>query len=273
MENLKKDAKRFVKKALVRSGLWDPFRKPFKALEFETTAYCNRKCSYCPVSLYDRTGPLDGRYMKEDVFLKMVGDLESFQFSGLIAPHLYGEPLTDPRLTKWMSILRKSLPRSTIKVVTNGDFLDKKKFDDLIAAGVNYFNISKHGATLPKALIELIDSLTPQERKKRFNVLDFYQDYKNQQSMLNTRGGEVHLRHQSLQKKRNPIACSFVVYPVLNTYGELILCCNDYHNDHTFGNIMEQHLLDLWNSPKNMEVRKRIFKAYFDLPICQNCYM
>jgi cyclic pyranopterin phosphate synthase len=267
------EAKRFVKKVLTRTTLWDPFRKPFTGIEFETTAYCNRKCSYCPVSSYDRTGPLDGRYMKEEVFEKMVSDLQSFHFRGLIAPHLYGEPLTDPRLTKWMGVLRKSLPDATIKVVTNGDYLNEKKYKDLIEAGVNYFNISKHGATLPKALTDLIDSLPADEKKKRFNILDFYNDFKEEQNMLNTRGGDVTLKPSQLKKKRNPIACSFVVYPVLNTYGDIILCCNDYHNDHVFGNIMDRPLLELWQDPKNLELRRRIFKAYYDLPICQNCYM
>ena len=63
--------KRIIKKTLAQVGFFDPFREVFKEIEFETTAYCNRKCVYCPNSKYERLGSEDGRYIKEDVLEKL----------------------------------------------------------------------------------------------------------------------------------------------------------------------------------------------------------
>ena len=56
-------AKRTIKTALARMGVLDGFRKPFNYVEFETTAYCNRACTYCPVSMYERPGDENITYM------------------------------------------------------------------------------------------------------------------------------------------------------------------------------------------------------------------
>lgn len=259
-----------LKKILAQLGFLNPFREPFKEIEFETTTFCNRKCVYCPNSKYERTGSEDGRYMKEEVFEKLLSDLSDIDFRGLIAPHLYGEPLTDPRLVSWISKIRKTLPKSRIKVVTNGDFFDEKKYIELTTAGTDYFCISKHSSSLSQNVTHLMSTLKEEERLKKFKIFDYYEDFKNKQIMLNTRGGEVNLKKNSL---RHPICCEYVSYPVINTFGDLILCCNDYHGRYVFGNIMKRHLLEIWQDPYNIKLRKRIYKGRFDLPICQNCWI
>lgn len=270
MKVLVRPFKRIIKKTLAQVGVFDPFREVFKEIEFETTTYCNRKCSYCPNSKYERIGSENGRYMKEDVFEKLLRDLSDIGFQGLIAPHLYGEPLTDPRLVSWISKIHKILPKSIIKVVTNGDLLDEKIYDDLTNAGVDYFYVSKHSPNLPQNVAYLLNTLTEENRLKRFKIIDFYEDFKNKQTMLNTRGGEIKLNKKKLS---HPICCEYVSYPVINTFGDLILCCNDFHGHYVFGNIMRRHLLEIWQDTNNIKLRKRIYKGHFDLPICQNCWI
>ena len=47
LDSLKKyNSKDLLKITLSRLGLRNPFNKMFKVIEFETTAYCNRKCNY-----------------------------------------------------------------------------------------------------------------------------------------------------------------------------------------------------------------------------------
>lgn len=260
--------KKNIRKYLARLELIDPFRKPFHEIEFETTSYCNKKCAYCPNSRYQRSGSENGRYMKEEVFEKLLSNLSDMSFSGLIAPHLYGEPLTDPRLADWMSKIRKTLPHCTIKVVTNGDFLNRKKYYGLIDAGVNYFFISKHGPHLSGGVNELLAALSEEERSRRIRILDFYEDNRNGQKMLNSRGGDVTLT----KKLQRPPYCAYVAYPVINTFGDVILCCNDFHGRYVSGNISDRHLVEIWRDPENVRLRKRIYKGYYELPICRNCW-
>lgn len=262
-------ANRIAKTALARAGVLDGFRKPFNSVELETTAYCNRKCTYCPVSMDKRAGDEDGVYMSEKTFEKIMSDLKSMNFQGKIAPHLYGEPLSDPRLTRWMGRIRKELPQAIIRLVTNGDFLTRIKYHELIEAGVTYFDLSKHSHRWPPELEQLLSELTLEEKSKRLRIRDFWSDYQQQQEMLNTRGGMVKLK----VVKEHPILCGYVTYPVINTFGDVVLCCNDYYSEHKFGNVNERHLLEIWQDPKNVRTRRQIYQGIFDLPICQNCYM
>ena len=219
--------------------------------------------------MYPRNGDQDGRYMKEEVFSKLISDLVELNYQGLVSPHLYGEPLTDPRIVEWVKALRDALPKAQIKVVTNGDYLNKDIYQKLVSAGLSFFHLSKHGESLSKSCLDLLDSLSKEEKDRMFTLIDFYSDFKTDQTLLNTRAGEVKLKI----KKKNPIMCSYVSYPVLDTFGNLILCCNDYHSEHKFGNIMDSSLKEIWFSKKNIETRKRIFKGHFDYKICQDCYM
>lgn len=261
--------KRSVKIGLARLRIVDPFRRLFEDVEFETTAYCNRKCTYCPVSMHERPGDENGTYMREETLENLLSSLREISFGGRVAPHLYGEPLSDSRLVKWMAKVRNALPKCTIRVVTNGDYLTQNKYKELIEAGVTYFDLSKHSSHWPIELETLLSSMSEEEKSKRLRIRDYYSDNKNKQVMLNTRGGEVKLR----VKKEHPVWCGYVIYPVINTFGDVVLCCNDYHSEHKFGNINQRSLLDIWLDPKNIKLRRRIFQNYFDLPICQKCYM
>lgn len=259
--------KRKIKKITANVGIMEPFHGSFKEIEFETTTFCNRKCVYCPDSKYERVGAEDGRYMKEEVFEKLLKDLSDIGFQGLLAPHLFGEPLTDPRLVNWVSKIRKTLPISTIKIVTNGDYLNENKYTEFMYAGVDFFCISKHSPELPKGVVAILNKLNKEEQLKKMRILDYYEDYRNKQAMLNTRGGDIHLK----KKLKHPVCCQYVLYPVVNTFGDVILCCNDFHSRYVSGNIMDRPLLEIWQDPKNIHLRTRIYKGHFDFPICQNC--
>lgn len=263
--NLRSD----IMQILARCNVIDPFRNMFHALEFETTVFCNRKCEYCPNANHERIGKEDGRLMPREIFEKLVCDLREINFRGLIAPHLYGEPLSDGRLLEWLFCLKTNIPKSTLKVVTNGDYLTKNVYDDLCRVGVSCIEISKHGESLTTAVVDLLASVARQRNSVPIRVLDYYSDYKKEQSMLTSRGGEIQLT----KHKRLPRCCMYVTYPVINTYGDVILCCNDYHGQYVFGNIMKRSLGDIWFDRNNLRVRRRIYKGFFDLPLCQNCFI
>jgi sulfatase maturation enzyme AslB (radical SAM superfamily) len=142
--------KDIIKILLSRSGLRNPFNKLFSEIEFESTAYCNRKCNYCPNVEYERFGADENFLMKQEVFETLINQLVDLRFTGLISPHLYGEPLSDHRILAWSKFIKEKLPKSRLKIVTNGDFLNKDNFRDFIAAGVDIFYISKHSKLLKK---------------------------------------------------------------------------------------------------------------------------
>ena len=258
-----------AKLTLSNIGLRNPFNQIFKEIEFETTAYCNRKCTYCPNVDYERFAEDSNFLMKEDVFKALIFQLKDMDFQGMISPHLYGEPMSDPRMANWIKHIRENLPKSRIKIVTNGDFLNKESYREYINSGVNIIYISKHSKKLKKPCRELLDSLSVNEKKKHILVQDFYSDFNENQDMFNNRGGSIEIEND----KKPPVNCSYSTYPVINSIGDLILCCQDFHNNYVFGNIMKKPLKEIWYDKKNIEMRKKIYNYKFDLKICQDCKM
>ena len=60
------------------------------------------------------------------------------------------------------------MPETYIKIVTNGDFLNKYNYKAYIEAGVSIFYISKHGKKLKKSCRDLLESLPKKEITKNF---------------------------------------------------------------------------------------------------------
>lgn len=261
--------KDIAKLLLSRSNLRNPFSKLFTEIEFETTAYCNRKCVYCPNVDNERFGDDENFLMKEEVFKKLISQLKDLDFQGLISPHLYGEPMSDPRMSSWIKHIREELPKSKIKIVTNGDYLNLESFKLFKKSGVNIFYISKHSKKLKKPCRELLDTLSRDEMRESILLQDFYTDFEESQTMFANRGGSIEIE----KKKKPPVNCSYSTYPVINSLGDLILCCQDFHNNYVFGNIMERSLEEIWFDEKNINMRKKIYNYKFDLKICQDCKM
>ena len=263
--------KDLAKIVLSRSGIRNPFKSLFKVVEFETTSYCNRKCDYCPNVDFERFGDEDDFFMKENIFHALIDQLEELNYQGLISPHLYGEPMSDYRMLEWSSYIKKKLPKAKLKIVTNGDFLNIKNFNDYLDAGVDIFYISKHAKQLKKPCRDLLNNLDKKTLNQHVLVQDFYGDYYENQKMFTNRGGSIGLDEGN--DKKAPVNCSYATYPVINTFGDLILCCQDFHNKYIFGNIMDKKLGDIWFDKKNIELRKRIYDYKLDLKICRDCKM
>ena len=270
--NLKKfTSKDLIKITLSRLGLRNPFNSMFKVIEFETTSYCNRKCEYCPNMDYERFGDDEDFFMKDEVFKSLIKQLVELNFKGLISPHLYGEPMSDHRMLDWSKYIKLNLPNARLKIVTNGDFLNQNNFNDFIKAGVDIFYISKHSKLLKKPCRDLLENLDSKTLKKHVLVQDFFGDYYENQKMFTNRGGSIGLDEGN--EKKAPVNCSYATYPVINTYGDLILCCQDFHNKYIFGNIMDKKLGEIWFDKENIKLRKRIYDYKLDLKICRDCKM
>ena len=203
--------------------------------------------------------------MKEEVFHTLIGQLKEMNFNGLISPHLYGEPMSDPRMPDWIKHIRNNLPDAKIKIVTNGDYLNKQTYKNYLESGVNIIYISKHSKKLKKPCRELLEELSVSEKNRYILLQDFFSDFNENQEMFANRGGSIEIE----KKKKPPVNCSYATYPVINSLGDLIICCQDFHNNYVFGNIMQKSLKDIWFDEKNIKLRKRIYNYKFDLKIMQ----
>ncbi|MFH1285218.1 MAG: radical SAM/SPASM domain-containing protein [Candidatus Micrarchaeota archaeon] len=229
----------------------------FYKVELETITNCNRRCSYCPNSKTPKTP----RLMEETIFKKAVADLADINYSGILAPHFYGEPLLDSRLPNLLSYAKQKLPNTSILLYTNGDYLSRELFLKLKDSGVNDFFVTEHENKPPKKFMEWHASASASDKK---HII--FQKM-NENSILSNRGGAAVVAHKKPFSKcsipRNNL--------VINADGNVLLCCNDFFGKYVFGNIKEKPLIDIWHSEPYAKARNEINKGEFNLEICKKC--
>lgn len=235
----------------------------FKVVEVETITTCNRTCSYCPNSAFDRGHAKNEKLMGEDVFRLIVDQLAQVGFWGRLSPHFYGEPLLDERLEGLMAYAREKLPLTKIVIFTNGDLLGPDRYQSLVNAGVDGFLVTQHGERPSPKLVKLRRKL---ERKPERGIRFDYRAFTSE-SELSNRAGLVD--HEHLETKTD---CDLPAQNVtIDHSGNVVLCCNDYHSSVSFGNVRETHLMDIWRSEDFRRIRKDLLGGHFELEICQKC--
>ncbi len=235
----------------------------FKVVELETTTACNRACSYCPNSVFDRGQIKRERLMPVDTFQLIVDQLADLGFWGRLSPHFYGEPLLDKRLPELMAYARRRLPYTKLVIFTNGDLLDPERYEALLEAGVDGFLVTQHGQKPPPNIVRLRRHRAERTHQRaRFDYRVF-----TPETELSNRAGLVD--HDTLETKSD---CKLPSENVTIDYqGNVVLCCNDYHSSVTFGNVREQHLADIWKTPRYQRIRKDLKRGHFELEICRKC--
>jgi len=250
---------RYCIKFSVRYGHWDFFSD----FNIEINTSCNRRCSYCPNSVFERGLIKNEQLMDEAIYYKLIDELAMINFRGRISPQLYGEPLLDHRLISFMAYTRKKLPKTHIVLISNGDALTIDTFHALIAAGVDKFSITQHGESMSshmQALFAHLDGQNNLSNKISYNRF-------NTTTPLYNRGGLV----QPVIVNTVP-RCSDPGNPVaIDHSGNVILCCHDYHSSVIFGNIRTERFLDIWFSPQYRAMRKQLRNGDYRLPICRKC--
>ncbi|MFF8500176.1 radical SAM/SPASM domain-containing protein [Streptomyces anulatus] len=228
-------------------------------VEVETTTYCNRRCVYCPNSVFDRGLRRNEVLMPEKLFEKIVRDLGDNNFCHQFSPHNYGEPLADRRMPELLELARDAMPLARIALYTNGDFLTPELFERLDAS-VDAFTITQHGEKMPPGVAEILRASGGSHPKVRYKT--------SQDIQLNAsnRAGLIPLEVK--QRK----ACGVVMNELhVNVHGELILCCEDYLARKVFGNMADSSIEEAWSSPERLAVHRGNIRGEFALPQCRTC--
>ena len=86
---------------------------------------CNRKCSFCPRSAPDYKDVKE--FISTRLIEKIAKELSEYSYEGIILFSGFVEPLLDKNIYNLINILRTSLPKARIEMVTNGDVLNKER--------------------------------------------------------------------------------------------------------------------------------------------------
>lgn len=257
---------RLGSRPLVRSLIWLRWWLELRDtlprhVDIETAAECNRTCSYCPVARFPRNGQ-----MPTDLFHSIIGQLRDMGFAGSLSFNFYNEPLLDDTLDDRISYARTHLPRATLVLISNGDYLDQPRLSQLFCAGIHMVSISLHDKKIAArigAMIALLDTKT----RKCVTTIEMF----NKDVALANRGGLIDLsKHKRSSQLRWPYGGCMAVHDLEIDYrGRTALCCNDFHVENGFGDLNRIPLRQLWESGKDR--RKKIYFGQYDLDICRNC--
>ena len=272
----------------------------FNMIAIETSSLCNRACVFCP----NHTTARPDELMSEEVLDRLLEQLVELNFKGCITFYLYNEPFRDKRMLDIIERFTTALPAVSAGVSTNGDYFKRasdiqKAFD----AGLRQMTINVYSAADGGIDIAAVERGIIKSQKRQAVLQGFLDELGvDQKGSLYThapkgsrRGRveakfgvghgndkmgsfEIQNRAGNIPKFMEPLAEpleKMCVRPFrflnVNWHGDMILCCNDYHGDITFGNVMDTTLLEAWNSDKMNAFRVAMFNKDRDVAMCRGC--
>jgi radical SAM protein with 4Fe4S-binding SPASM domain len=222
----------------------------FNAVEIEINHGCNKTCSYCPNSNSKR---IETGLMSLDIYQVLITQLESINFKGRISYDFYNEPMLSPDLESFVAIAREHLPEASIELYSNGTLLTLEKYRTLLKAGVSRFIITKHENISAYEFEKTLEQLNDKERA----VLE-YRGFT--ELNLTNRGGI--LKHIRPEVNTTLLPCYLPMNILTVTLkGNVVPCFEDFYQKNQMGNILESHILDIWNSEKYKEFRADLRKG------------
>ena len=236
----------------------------FDGVGFEVTTVCNRRCSYCQNSVYDRGLPKNSKIMDFELFKKVIDELVLIDYAGPIGTTSYCEPLVFKDIhIKCTKYIKEKLPKSEVILISNGDYLTIDVYNEFVDAGVDSLILTVHeGFKSPN--IPNLKKYLEENGDNRIKVV--FKEIDQDKQALSNRGGVVKPKIVNYSPP-----CIYSSPINISWDGYLNMCCNEYLFKYTFGNVKDKTLLEIWNSEGYKRFRKDVRNRDFKLPICKKC--
>lgn len=272
----------------------------FNMIAIETASLCNRHCVFCP----NHTTARPDELMPMETIDHIISQLEEINYAGCITWYLYNEPLRDKRLIDIVRSVDSRLPRACQSINTNGDYLKKpEQLTALFDAGLRQVVINVYsaqdGVGGPSAQLRGVEQA--RQRADRFQEWINQLGYEPKGSMythvprgsrfakverkyglkegatkigsfeMQNRSGNISHFQAALDEPLKKMCVRPFRFLNVNWKGDVILCCNDYHGDICFGNVLERGLVEIWNSEKFNAYRVAMLNKDRDVGLCRGC--
>ncbi|MFA5625775.1 MAG: radical SAM/SPASM domain-containing protein [Bradymonadales bacterium] len=265
-----------------------------RLVAIETTNRCNARCKFCPNNSLAR----NRQVMDEALFKKIIDDCKEFSLPA-IEPFLQGEPFVDPNILERLAYINDELPNTKLRLYSNGAALTKQKSDALRELRVDKLYISLN--TIDKEKYEDIVGLSFERTMQNIRTLcaaspkgpvaktitlrltlvdDTTEDELIRFKELCRELGVNHMA-VGLFNYKGDIASTLPVpdFPCehidrldILVNGKTTLCCMDQEGEYGWGNVVEQSVLEVFNSPEARYVRDMQRSGQRDkLVPCNSC--
>ena len=219
--------------------------------------------------------------MSDELFKKIIEDCTRFDLPA-IEPFLQGEPFVDPNIFERLSLINEKLPKTALRLYSNGAALTPRKADELRRLNVNKLYISLNTINkeryekivgLPfektmenlrylatanahgKVAREIVVRITLVDDIDKKEISDFRKLCKALGVTPMTVGlfnykGDI---HSDLPVP--PYPCEHINRLDILSNGETTLCCMDQEGEYGFGSVVENSVLDVFNNKRATRVR------------------
>lgn len=266
--------------------------------QIEVTAHCNWGCKFCPVSI-DRK---PAATMPMPLFEEIVEKISVYDTIRYVTFHFYNEPTLDRFFDDRIAVLTRAGLR--LRLFTNASHLTERKIDALKESGVldllmvnlpalgaeDFARLTQsrtHAASV-RNVDAAVDRGLPVQiavngvgEDDRYRVADLQQRYGAKGVPVNAtftadRAGAVTGEyHQGVHIEGPLRGCGWPVnHAHFSVTGDMFICCNDYYQRETFGNIRSGTVHEIMTSPAAVRCRRRVFgvaEAPSDY-LCRSCH-
>ena len=260
----------------------------------ETTNRCNAKCSFCPNNVLSR----NRQTMSDDLFEKIIDDCTAFEL-GAIEPFLNGEPFMDPGILPRMELIRRRLPKTKLRLYSNGSLLKPRRVDDLIGLGIDHLYISLNtlnhdkykrviGLSLEKTLNNLRYLADDSRRAKVARKITFRMTRTEDTTLLEQKEFVAFCRAHKVRpmivglfnyKDFGPSSlpvpgfpCEHITRLDILSSGRVTLCCMDHEGEYPWGDVNKMSVLEAYNSDAACRYRASHRTGHRKaVPPCDDC--
>jgi radical SAM protein with 4Fe4S-binding SPASM domain len=275
--------------AMTANSKKELFSSSMHSIQMETSSFCNRRCPYCVLAVYNR-----GRSfvpMDKMVYNRLMDELNEIDYKGIMDFHLFNEPLYErDYIVKLMKKTRQCLPHAYFRLVSNGDYLNEDFLEELCESGIGEFIITRQFnetwdiETQDASVKKFIDDLSLEIISFRVDVNDIkYQvAYKKNREVKFTVQSVNYLLTgndrgvlKNVAKHIKNAGCNRPFNHFSVTYdGDVFPCCvmSPLLKGYSIGNIKSASIFDIFASEKACEFRKSVFRGLTLPSCCKNCH-
>jgi radical SAM protein with 4Fe4S-binding SPASM domain len=235
-------------------------------IELSLIDVCNRSCVFCPKS-DSKIAPDTYQQMQKVLINKLCNDLKDINYKGSVNLCGYGEPMLHKEI---YSFSKKLSEVSYVEVVTNGDTLNKDKIKKLYDSSVNKLLISLYDG--PEQVLKFKKMILESKVPEDFVILRerWFDASKDYGIKLTNRTGTIKIGNQV--PNNTYTKCFYPSYQFLIDWnGDVFLCPQDWQRRVTMGNIMQQHVYEIWTGKIMTKFRKELLKGKRISQPCTEC--
>jgi len=259
---------------------------PPNAVQIEFVQGCPLKCDFCGLN-----GMESGfHFMTEETLCRVADQIKVLGWNSRIEIAMHGEPTAHIKCAEFVHILRQKLPKSYITMLTNGYGLRENSPDQIVnlfTAGLNCLGIEEYNncswGNDIKTVVQTIqglnihhypaDKLSGNIYHREMNQRLIFLSSKNKPAtafygtICNHCGAAAPKNDRQIGRR-----CAKVFREIsIRWDGWVAICCNDFRGEYRIGNIHKLKLDEIWQHPRFMAARRKLYHGQRDFAPCAGC--